>query len=246
MSGRIIALWSTPRSRSTAFFRSMLERGDLLVLHEPFCNLKDHGLTEVLGRTVRTVNDLKDLIVELAEGQDVFFKDTTDRSHSPVLDDLEFSARITHSFLVRRPDEIAASFHAIKPDLHCEEVGVENLWNTYTRASDLSVQPPPVIDAADLVADPEQMMILYCRAVGIHFRPESLTWKAGHRTEWRLTKEWHESIAGTTHFSNRATEYAATAANTPRLAEISAHHAPFYERLRAAKLTPPSIPPQDR
>ena len=35
----IFALWSAPRARSTAFFPSMAERGDLTVLHEPFSNL---------------------------------------------------------------------------------------------------------------------------------------------------------------------------------------------------------------
>jgi hypothetical protein len=39
----VFALWSAPRARSTAFFRSMLERGDLLALHEPL-----EGLTEAL------------------------------------------------------------------------------------------------------------------------------------------------------------------------------------------------------
>ena len=37
----VFALWSAPRSRSTAFFRSMLERGDLLALHETLEGL--HG-----------------------------------------------------------------------------------------------------------------------------------------------------------------------------------------------------------
>ena len=47
----VFALWSAPRARSTAFFRSMVERGDLLALHEPFWNLRDFGETEVDGRT---------------------------------------------------------------------------------------------------------------------------------------------------------------------------------------------------
>jgi hypothetical protein len=29
----------------------MAERGDLTVLHEPFCNLKDYGETDVDGQT---------------------------------------------------------------------------------------------------------------------------------------------------------------------------------------------------
>ena len=35
----IIALWTHPRSISTAFERVMIERGDFNVLHEPFSYL---------------------------------------------------------------------------------------------------------------------------------------------------------------------------------------------------------------
>jgi hypothetical protein len=38
----LIMMWAAPRSRSTAFFRCMLEYG-LVALHEPFCNIADHG-----------------------------------------------------------------------------------------------------------------------------------------------------------------------------------------------------------
>jgi len=47
----VLALWSAPRARSTAFFRSMLARGDLLALHEPFEGLMYFGDTEVQGQT---------------------------------------------------------------------------------------------------------------------------------------------------------------------------------------------------
>ena len=46
----VFALWSAPRARSTAFFRSMAERGDMTVLHEPFCNLRDYGETDAGDR----------------------------------------------------------------------------------------------------------------------------------------------------------------------------------------------------
>jgi hypothetical protein len=32
----VLMLWSSPRSRSTAFFRMMAERGDFTAVHEPF------------------------------------------------------------------------------------------------------------------------------------------------------------------------------------------------------------------
>lgn len=36
---RIVALWTHPRSVSTAFERVMMERGDFKILHEPFSYL---------------------------------------------------------------------------------------------------------------------------------------------------------------------------------------------------------------
>ena len=40
-------LWATPRSRSTAFFRMMAERGDFTVVHEPFSYLAEFGYADV-------------------------------------------------------------------------------------------------------------------------------------------------------------------------------------------------------
>ena len=42
-----LALWSAPRSRSTAFERMMRARGDFTVLHEPFSHLANYGSTTV-------------------------------------------------------------------------------------------------------------------------------------------------------------------------------------------------------
>ena len=58
----VFALWSPPRARSTAFFRSMLERGDLLAVNEPFSNLP--------------------MLREQTNARRVFLKDTTDRRHA--------------------------------------------------------------------------------------------------------------------------------------------------------------------
>src|SRR5437763_104256 len=46
----IVALWSAPRCRSTAFLRMMVERGDFTVLHEPCSQLKNFGCAYVADR----------------------------------------------------------------------------------------------------------------------------------------------------------------------------------------------------
>ena len=106
----VFALWSAPRARSTAFFRSMLERGDLLALHEPLEGLMYFGTTEVDGRTFESPVSLLAWLRDETDDVNVFLKETTDsRVIEAVLADRRFLAEARHAFLIRRPEEIAAS-----------------------------------------------------------------------------------------------------------------------------------------
>src|SRR2546430_8527003 len=108
----VFALWSAPRARSTAFFRSMLERGDLLALHEPLEGLMYFGDTEVQGRTFESPVSLLAWLRDETHDVRVFLKETTDsRVRDVVLADRRFLAEARHAFLIRRPEEIAASLY---------------------------------------------------------------------------------------------------------------------------------------
>ncbi len=232
----IIALWSAPRSRSTAFFRIMLERGDLLALHEPFCNVTDHGETEV-GDTV--VHGHVELIRELrshAGPRTVFFKDTTDNRYPAVLADTDFLAGARHTFLIRRPDEIARSFYAIDPGMCRADIGLESMYELYEAVLAAGGPHPVVLDSQELADRPAETMSAYCRHVGLPYRPEALQWQPGQRPEWHRTGEWHSDVAASSAVHTRVTRYAHTVANTPALAEFSAHHQPYYDRLYARRL----------
>jgi hypothetical protein len=71
----VFALWSAPRTRSTAFFRSMVERGDMTVLHEPFCKLRDFGETDAGARTFDSPLSLLDWLRDETHGMSVCLKD---------------------------------------------------------------------------------------------------------------------------------------------------------------------------
>ena len=73
-----LVLWSPPRCRSTAFLRMMYERGDFLVVHEPFSHLKDFGAADVDGARCHDEGSLMNTLLALAERTSVFVKDTTD------------------------------------------------------------------------------------------------------------------------------------------------------------------------
>ncbi len=105
----VFALWGAPRARSTVFFRSMVERGNLIALHEPFCNLTCFGETDVDGKTFHSAVSLLVWLRDETNEVTVFLKDTTDFRHREVLADRRFLAEGRHAYThtVENSDELA-------------------------------------------------------------------------------------------------------------------------------------------
>ena len=232
----LIAMWAAPRSRSTAFFRYMLEHGGLVALHEPFDNIADHGSTVVNGHPVCHPAELITTLLGLAGTSTVFLKETTDRRHQAVLTDRRFLTEARHTFLIRSPAEIAASYYALRPELAMSEIGLEHAYDLYQAILAVGGAQPVVVDSDDLTADPAATMAAYCAAVGIPFSRPALRWAPGHRDEWRPSARWHARVSESTGFTQSATSYETTTANNTKLARFSAHHEPFYRALRAHRI----------
>jgi sulfotransferase family protein len=170
----------------------------------------------------------------------VFFKDTTDFRQPEVLADRQFLAEGRHAFLIRRPEEIAASYYALFPDMNIEAVGLELAYELYAAVRDAAGNPPVVIDSDDLVARPAATMAAYCAAVGLPFRPRALTWKPGAQPEWGRTARWHTDTSASSGFQQRKRVYADTVENSGKLAQFVEHHRPYYEKLYAERLVLPA------
>jgi hypothetical protein len=233
----LVALWAAPRSRSTAFFRYMVEHGGLVALHEPFDNIGDHGSTEVNGHLVSDPAELITTLLSLAETSAVFFKETTDRRHPAVLADQRFLAEVTHTFLIRAPAETVASCYALQgPRLTQSEIGLEHAYDLYQAILAAGGAQPIVIDAEDLIADPAATVAAYCAATSIPFRESALQWSPGERHEWRLSIRWHKQVSETSGFTRSTASYEVTPDNNAMLAQYCAYHEPFYQKLRARRL----------
>ncbi len=233
----VFALWSAPRARSTAFFRSMVERGDMVAVHEPFCDLAGLGETDVAGLPFDSPVALLAWLRDQTHDVKVFLKDTPDHRHHEVLADRRFLAEARHAFLIRRPEEIAASFYAVEPDMRIDSIGLETLHKLHTAVRDAGGHRPLVIDSDDLVARPEATMAAYCVAVELPFIPEALTWEPGERSEWRRSARWHLDVSASSGFASRERRYTHTVESSDELARFAAHHLPFYELLHAQRLT---------
>jgi hypothetical protein len=103
----ILALWTHPRSVSTAFERIMMERGDFKVLHEPFSYLYYvRGTDATIDQQhvdpghPTDYRGIRDSVIAAARGEPVFFKDMCSHCADSLFADETFLTRLTNTFLI--------------------------------------------------------------------------------------------------------------------------------------------------
>ena len=72
-----------------------------------------------------------------------------------------------------------------------EETGFRQLREVFEVAVEKLGQPPIIVDADDLLADPRKILAAYCAAIDVPFDEGLLTWKAGPVTEFKTWSAWH-------------------------------------------------------
>ncbi len=246
MSHPIIALWSHPRSMSTAFERIMRARGDLSCLHEPF--MYDYYINrstrqmphfDAMDDHPRSYDAIRDMILARAEQGPVFFKDMSYYVVPHMLADESFLDRVTHSFLIRDPRASIVSYAKLDPDMLLDEIGLEAQWRHRQAVAARTGRSPVVVSSEAVQADPQGQMQRYWAAVGLSPRPEALHWNDPAPADGQQVQAWHgEAIASHTirPISNEQqarsrAEFDRLAATNPRFGAYLDHHLPFYEKL---------------
>lgn len=251
MSFPIIALWSHPRSMSTAFERIMRARGDLECLHEPFMydyyiNRSTRRMPHFEAKPDHPVSylDIRGMILAKAEAKPVFFKDMSYYVMPQILDDPPFLDRVTHSFLVRDPKAAIVSYAKLDPDLTCEEVGLEAQWRQLEALLDRG-KKPAVIQSECVQADPLGQMRRYWNAVGLPDAPQALEWTDDAPQDWQQVAGWHQNVLATKSVrpltedsvNKIARESEELFAAQPRFKLVYEHHLQFYDKLLQYELS---------
>lgn len=239
---RVLALWSAPRCRSTAFLRMIAERRDFLVIHEPFSQLADFGEITVAGRLVTSEGELIELLLELGESESVFFKDTTDFRYPTVLADQRFLREARHTFIIRDPAEAIASHYRLNPRLTRDEVGFSRLAELHDAVTGATGERAIVVDAGELVQRPADLVRAYCEQVGIPFLDKALHWSSGMRNDWQRTSRWHVATSATDGFQAPRSHEPPDLSANPVLLDYLEYHLPFYQRLQQSRLASAGTP----
>lgn len=242
MDEKILALWATPRSTSTAFEWMMRMRGDLVCLHEPFGpayyrgddrrttrpheNPRDHGRT--YATTWQEIKDAR------THGR-VFSKDFP--NYIMHMADDDFLDNFQHTFLIRDPAKALASMYNQWDEFTMDEASYEDLHAMFDLVTDRYGTTPTVIDSDDLLDDTPGMVQAYCEAVGLRFIPEALEWEEGDRTEVKwYGGGWHDSLSSSRGLKRQKAEYRATVENNEFLAEMYEQCQPHYAALAQHKV----------
>src|SRR5690348_13241872 len=108
MPNPLIFLWGPPRSLSTAFLRMMLERGDFMVVHEPFSSIVVQGYVNINGSKFSNNHELAEFLEEYSAHSPVFVKETTEYCYDFAEEPGFFRTGI-HTFIIRDPRSAIAS-----------------------------------------------------------------------------------------------------------------------------------------
>lgn len=244
----IIALWTHPRSISTAFERIMIERKDFTVLHEPFSYYyyvhKDQSsiAQEYVDSDHPTAfPEIRDMIIETREKSPVFFKDMCAHCFEPLVQDTAFLKQMVNTFLIRNPERAIPSFYAMNKDVTLAEIGLEQVNQIFLKIWELTGKTPIVVDATDLENDPDGIMAAYCRALDIPFIQDAMTWEQGHQDKWDIWENWHTDAARSTGIQKDMEVFDTDIHNNDHLKQFFDHQFPFYELLHQHRIRPVSI-----
>ena len=212
--------------------RAWGNRADTFVVDEPFYAYylertgKNHpGAKEIIahGKTDwRKVVEQCGRGLSAPTGKRVFFqKQMTHHLLAEV--DRKWIIDLTNCFLIRDPREMILSYIKKNPEPALEDLGFVQQCEIFDFVRQNTGTIPPVIDARDVLQNPERLLQLLCDAIGVDFDPAMLSWPPGLReTDGIWARYWYDDVARSTSFQ----------AYKPREGNLPDSLREIYERCR--------------
>lgn len=203
-----IAMWSGPRNISTAMMRAFEARGDCVVEDEPFyaryllLSGAMHPMREqIMASQPHTAADvMRTLTRGLPDGKTVHYQ--KHMAHHMVGDfDVGWFEGFRHCFLVRDPAAMIASYRKKRETVVAADLGLALQRRIYTDVLASTGCAPPVIDAADVLRNPQAILIPLCAKLGLDYHDSMRQWPPGLReTDGVWAPHWYNAVTKTTGF----------------------------------------------
>jgi Sulfotransferase domain len=188
--------------------RAWESRADTAVVDEPFYAFylnetrADHpGASEVVasGET-----DWRKVVAQLTgpipDGKQILYQKQMTHHLLPGVS-REWLGRVTNCFLIRDPAEVIVSYLKKNGEPRVDDLGFVQQFEIFDFVRERGAIPP-VIDAKDVLQNPEQMLHSLCEAVSVEFDRAMLRWRPGPRpTDGVWAKYWYGEVKRSTSFA---------------------------------------------
>jgi hypothetical protein len=221
--------------------RAWGNRNDTVVVDEPFYAyyLKATGVDHPGAHDVIATGQtdwrkiVAQLTGQLASGKRIFFQKHMTHHLLPEID-REWLGAVTNCFLIRDPREVINSYVKKREDPALEDLGFVQQAEIFDFVGKGTTAVPAVVDARDVLENPERALRLLCEAVGVEFSKSMLSWPPGLReTDGIWARHWYGEVAKSTSFQ----PYHRTVSEVPvRLREIYQQCCECYQRLYQYRL----------
>lgn len=231
-------MWSGPRTVSTALMRAWENRPDTVVVDEPLYGFylartgaphpgRDEIVRSMPGDWPVVLDDL--CSAPLPAGKAICYQKHMTHHLLPEVARAAL-AGLRHSFLIRDPRQLLASYARVRAEPVLADLGLAQQVEIFRRFGG------PVVDSGDILRHPRETLQALCHALGVPFDPAMLSWPPGPRpTDGVWAPYWYQSVWQSTGFG----PYRDSPAELPPALEpLAAQCRPFYEELRSHRLTP--------
>ncbi len=237
-----LSMWSGPRNISTAMMRSFGNRPGCSPIDEPFYAyyLVQTGLPhpmreEVIASQPRDWQSVVESLttVPLPTGSDLQYIKHMTHHILPEID-LSWLAHHRHCFLIRDPRLVIASYAAKWDQISTDDIGIKRQVELFETVREITGEIPAVVEAEDILRDPETQLKRLCEKLALSWTPAMLTWPAGRREEDGVWAEhWYASVEASTGFAPYSPKNISL---SPAHEELRQEQMPYYEKLKAHKI----------
>lgn len=143
---------------------------------------------------------------------------------------------LRNALLIRDPQEMLISFAKVMPAPRLDDTGLQRQIELYESVRKITGESPPVIDARDVLENPEVMLRRLCDKLRVAFRPEMLRWRRGRRaTDGLWAPYWYANVENSTGFK----EYEPPSGTLPsRLQDLEHACRSLYNELYRHRIEP--------
>jgi len=202
---RLIFIWATPRSVSTAFAKSLSQIPDTRLEHEPFTDAyyfgpdrRNHRYDRSATRTSDDASSVsRHLSAEIPQRGTLLVKELAFQGQPYLSPDL--AARATHIAITRHPARVYSSLVGLKPDFTRDEFGFVPLHGLLADLRTAGHDVRTVVDGDQLRARPAAVVSQVCRLLELPYSDDLLHWNDGRIRSWSEHEQlsqavWHQTL----------------------------------------------------